>query len=204
MLKNTRTAWGSAAKLFHWLIAFLILAIVPAGFLMSQTYVISLRDRDALAVHNFAGQIHHTLGFLILLLVISRLIWRLLSVTPAPVQPQRWQRWLANLVHATLYGLLLLLPLTGWAALSVYRGAPVWLFNINGAIPPILPELPLDNAFGYGFFAHLHQWAAIVGGGILTTHVLAALWHHWVRRDTTLLRMWPLGRAQRTLSSNQS
>jgi cytochrome b561 len=198
VLKNTCEAWGSAAKFFHWLMAFLILVEVPAGLLMSHTYGMSFRDREAMALHTFASQVHHTLGLCLLLLLLSRLAWRLGNVTPAAAASRfRWQKPLSRFVQLILYGLLLAIPLSGWAALSVYRGAPIWLFNMPGLVPPILSEVLLKAPYGYSYFAHLHVWALLAGAGVLCLHMAVALWHHFVNKDTSLLRMWPLGRTQR-------
>jgi cytochrome b561 len=149
-----------------------------------------------MALHTLFSQIHHTNGFLILLLAIGRLGWRLLGPQPRRAGRFPFQNALSFGTHALLYGLLLLLPFSGWAALSVYGLAPIWLFDLKGVAPPILPVQPLTSTFGYGFFAHIHLYGAYVGAALLSVHVLAALWHHWIVKDNVLLGMWPLGRDQ--------
>jgi len=155
-----------------------------------------------LTLHNFMGQIHMTNGFFILLLVIYRLSWRFRH--PAPDLPrslQTYQRWLARLTHGVLYTLLVLMPLSGWAANSVlgdteqFGITELWFFGWN-IIPPILPQLPLEHQFGYGFFASIHRYALYTGGWVLLLHGVAALWHHFLRKDNTLLRMWPAGKTE--------
>jgi cytochrome b561 len=197
MLITTRQSWGSLARTLHWLISLQIVLEVPAGYLMSYTYGLSFHDRRVLPLHNLASQIHHTNGLLILVLVATRLSLRLASPTPAP-QPDRFpgQGGLSRLTHGALYGLLFALPLSGWAALSVLGLAPIWLFNLSGVVPAILPRLPLASPLGYGLFAHIHLWALYIGAVALSAHAAAALWHHFVLRDNILLRMWPLARSE--------
>jgi cytochrome b561 len=197
MQKNTASNWSSVAKTIHWTTVLLIAVVVPAGFLMTATYGASFRDEQVHAIHLLLAQIHHTIGLGLLLLVAVRTFWRLKNPVPAlPGSPGRLQQWLARGTHWAFYGLLFLLPLSGWAAMSVlgdtedYGDAPVWFFGWDG-LPPILPQRPLDDPFGYSFMASIHRYAVYAGGVLLLVHVLAALWHHLVRRDAVLLRMWP-------------
>jgi cytochrome b561 len=198
MLENTRERWGSLSKAFHWSIAGLIVLEVPAGYLMSYTYGLAYRDKGAaLPLHNLFSQIHHTNGFLILLLVTARLAWRLHRPRPAPV-PEHFpfQHILSYATHALLYVLLFLLPFSGWAALSVYGVAPIWLFNQKGLVPSILPVQPWTAPFGYSFYAHVHVYALYAGAVLLCFHLVAALWHQLVVKDDAFARIWPLGRVQ--------
>jgi len=107
----------------------------------------------------------------------------------------------ARLTHGFLYALLFLLPLSGWAANSVlgdterFGVTELWFFAWD-IMPPLLPQLPLDHQFGYGFFATIHRYAIYTGGGILSLHIIAALWHHFVQKDNILSRMWPMADPQ--------
>ena len=195
MLSNSAQRWGSLSKALHWAMALLILIEVPVGFVMAYTYGPSFRDADVRALHVTLAQVHHTNGFLILLLVGLRLLWRIRQ--PVPDLPLHvYQRALARLTHGIFYGLLILIPLSGWMAISVlgdterFGETPLWLFGWD-VVPPIAPQRPLDDPFGYGFVASIHRYAIYAGGGLLALHVLAALWHHLVSRDGILLRMWP-------------
>ena len=193
MTANTGESWNSIAKALHWAIAFLILFEVPVGFLMTYTYGPSLKDDHILKLHTFASQIHHTNGFLILTLVVFRLGWRYRHPAPEmPVSLARYEKALALLNHGFLYALLILFPLSGWCALSVFAESPLWLFGSDHIMPFILPKLPLTDTFGYGFFARIHRFCYQAGAGLLTLHIVAALWHHGIRKDNVLRRMWPL------------
>ena len=202
MRENTSETWGSQAKALHWLIALMILVEVPVGFVMAATYGASFTDDTILGLHNLMAQIHITNGFFILVLALYRLSWRIRQPVPhLPVSLQAYQRWLARLNHAVLYGLLIVMPLSGWAANSVlgdterFGVTELWFFGWD-ILPPILPQLPLDHAFGYGFFASIHRYALYTGGVVLLLHGVSALWHHLWRRDHILLRMWPAGRLE--------
>ncbi len=204
MMRNTAETWGSAAKTFHWLIVVLIATEVPAGLLMAATYGPAAKSAQIAPLHVFLSQWHHTVGFAILGLVVARLGWRLSNVTPAPDPATPLPlRWAARLTHIALYGLLALVPLSGWAALSVlgdtaaYGHTPIWLFGVDRLVPGLLPQQPLAGPFGYGFFGRWHRWLIYAGGGLLALHASAALWGHFIRRDDTLARMWPLAAGRR-------
>ncbi len=191
-MHNTSTRWGWLAKSFHWVTALMIAVVVPVGYVMTSTYELVVTSEQLRAVNVALSKVHHTAGLLVLLLVVLRLGWRLKQMTPdgAPGLAA-YQRALAKLTHVFLYGLLLLLPLSGWAAMSVFGELPIYFFGME-SVPGILPKLPLGHTFGYSFFGRMHAYAVYVGGVVLGLHVIAALWHHVVMKDSVLRRMWPL------------
>jgi cytochrome b561 len=200
MLRNSAYSWGSVSKTLHWVMVIMICVEVPAGFLMAATYAPTLDDTRISSLHDLLGQTHHTTGFVLLMLFAIRLAWRARNPLPEPPPDvSRLNRRIGRLNHWLLYTLLLLVPLSGWAALSVladsaeYGKTHIWFFGSDGLMPRILPGLPFDSPWGYGLFATAHRWLLIAGGGVLGLHVSAALWHHLVRSDGILMRMWPGG-----------
>ena len=194
------TRWDSLVKALHWSIALAILLEVPASYVMSSTYGPSFRDKTVLNLHVFASQLHHTLGFLVLAAAITWTLRRLRRDRPGfdpAVTP--WQRVLARAVHGLLALLLLLVPLSGWAALSALEDSPqfgathIWFFGFDRLLPRIWEPLPFNDPMGYRLFGRMHVWALWVGLGLVALHVASALWHHAIRRDGVLRRMWPLG-----------
>lgn len=189
---NTSTQWGWLAKSFHWVMALMVAIIVPVGFVMTGTYQYKVASEQMLNVHIAVSRVHHTLGLLVLFLVVLRLGWRLKNTTPEmPPALSVFQNILAKLNHGFLYVLLFLLPLSGWAAMSSFGEAPMYFFWTEWTLT-IMPKLPLDHMFGYAFFGRMHVYAVYAGGVLLTLHIAAALWHQFVKKDSVLRRMWPL------------
>jgi cytochrome b561 len=60
--------------------------------------------------------IHWVLGLLVGFLVLPRLLWRLLNVQPEEVPGSSLEHTLASVAHWGLYGLLVMMPLTGYPA----------------------------------------------------------------------------------------
>src|SRR5712664_2008591 len=106
MLRNDADSWGAPAKLFHWVIAALILAQIALG-LMAASWRLSPTKLELFFWHK-------STGMLILALVALRLLWRLANPTPAlPAGMAAWERTAARLGDVLLYVLMVALPVTG-------------------------------------------------------------------------------------------
>lgn len=195
--------WTRTARWLHWGTALAVLVEVPAGFTMAWTYLDGARGGPLAGLHLRASQVHHTLGMILLLAVLVRLWWRRRHRAPAlPAGTGVAGRMAARGVQALLYALLLLLPLSGWAALSAlgagagYPAPQMWFFGHDGfgpggLIPHIVAPRPWNapGFIGYSLFARSHVYMVWAGGILLTLHIGGALKHHFIDRDGVLLRM---------------
>jgi superoxide oxidase len=131
--------------------------------------------------------LHRSLGILVWLLTIGRLGWKALFGN-APALPStigRSQRAVAWSVQALLYGLLLLLPITGLSQ-SLLRGRSFPL--IFGDVPAVVAR----NKAAAQLFHELHEKGAIALFVLIGLHALAGLYHGLVRRDGVLGTMLPI------------
>lgn len=178
-IKNSTTRYGWAAIVLHWLIAGLFIGQFVLGFVMMR--VSSQRTAFELI------QLHKSLGFLLLGLVILRIAWRLGNAVPAlPRSVEPLERRMAPLVHFALYAFQLALPLSGWALVSVSMlEIPSVPFNLF-----VMPDLPLaESDAAESFWAAAHWYLAYAGIGLAALHTLAALRHHFWLKDAVLTRM---------------
>jgi cytochrome b561 len=182
MLRNTASRYGAVSKGLHWLIMV---------FVISQIYlaVAAFQATDpAREVALLA--LHRPLGVTILGLMLLRLCWRLINVQPAlPDTLSPAGRGLARTTHWMLYALLLLIPLTGWvkAGAESIEVSYFGLFTLPGLTGP-------DDGLRQTLrMTHLYLNTALLA--LVPLHLLAALWHHFWRRDDTLRRMLPFGSA---------
>ncbi|KQT45633.1 cytochrome B [Methylobacterium sp. Leaf456] len=168
------TRFNLPARLLHWSMAVLILAMLFIGVAM----VASLADYGTLVA------LHRSLGLAILLLAILRLAnrWRR-PPPPLPVDLPPWQRRAAQASHVALYGLMLAMPLVGWAMLSAAR-IPVAVIGPL-VLPPILPQDPML----YAGLRELHTVLAYGLFGLILAHLGAALLHGLIRQDGVLSSM---------------
>lgn len=172
------TRYGAVARIFHWLMALLLVAQLAMGFVAWELLERGMPLRTALA------QLHISTGMTLLTLVLARLAWRRLDPPPPPAADQTSPMILAaRFGHGLLYGLMLALPVTGWLVVSTNGSGPAWfgLFRF--------PAIAGENEYWHELLEVVHAWLAwglvAVAGG----HALAALWHHFGRRDGVLRRM---------------
>ncbi len=131
-------------------------------------------------------QVHQACGLLVLALLLLRLGTRLAtwSARPRHALPKPMQ--LASLgTHVVLYGLLLAMPLLGWALTNAH-GHDVRLPGLPAL--PALVEADPDVADTLDSWHVGLSWVLLSAVGL---HVAAALFHHLVRRDGVLRSMLP-------------
>ncbi len=178
MLRNDADSWGAPAKLFHWVMAALILVQITLG-LMAANWPLSSAKLELFFWHKSSGM-------LILALVALRLAWRLANPTPAlPPGMAAWERTAAHLSHFLLYALMIALPVTGWIVSSA-SNVP---FRIFWLIP--LPAITAPDKATADLFSSVHGWLVTLLALVLVAHIGAALRHHYVKRDAVLSRMLP-------------
>ncbi|WP_445178918.1 cytochrome b [Pseudomonas sp. McL0111] len=166
------THFALAARLLHWLMALMIIAMLFIGAGM----VTSISERHEWLIH-----LHKPLGIAILALVIVRLLVRFSTrQPPLPSDLPGWQVMAAKASHVLLYALMLVLPLLGWAMISA-AGDPVMLGN-SLQLPSILPA----DAQVFAILRKAHGYLAYLLFLTVLLHLAAALFHGWVRRDEVL------------------
>lgn len=174
------TRLSRATILFHWLTAVTIAGMLGFGFVIGATP----RGPDKVALI----QLHKSFGMIVLPLLIARLVWRLREGWPQAVSPlAAWERVGARAAHWAL----LLAPIVMIASGMVRSLAYARSIDVFGipVVPVLLAEKNerINEAAG-----SVHDMAALVLVVVIALHVGAALGHHLLKRDATLLRM--LGR----------
>ena len=133
--------------------------------------------------------VHQTSGLLALALLLARLGARFARPTEAMVPPlPRLLRWAGWAGHAALYALLLAMPLLGWALANAH-GHPVGLPGLLSLPALVGPDPDLAETI-----ETWHKGLAWVFLATIASHVGAALYHHFIRRDHVLAAMWPARR----------
>lgn len=163
--------------MLHW--ATLLALCAGVSFIWVRDVV----DGRALRFWLLEGHVH--MGLVVLGLWAARVALRLkLGRLPAGDASPMALRILAALTHASLYGLLLALPLLGWASSNAH-GKTVDLFGL-----PLPALVGPDEDVGDDLLAwHLTAAWTLLAGAVL--HAAAALWHHFVLRDSLLMSMLP-------------
>lgn len=188
-IANSSLRYGAVAMTLHWIIALLIATNLVLGFYFAN--VMDSNDPSFFAI----VQLHKSIGLTILVLSVLRLLWRLVNpIPPLPADFSRPMRILARGTHYLFYFLIVAVPLLGWATVSASpRGTPTMYFGLfQWPHLPIISTMPRATKREYvELFGTVHAVFAYSAFGLLFLHVGAALWHHFVRRDSVLKRMVP-------------
>jgi cytochrome b561 len=182
------TRYGAVAMALHWVIAAAIIANLYIGLEFSD---MPRGDPDKAMLMGW----HKSIGLTVLVLSILRLIWRWMNPVPPPPQGlNRWIRVSGTAVHHLLYFMMIVIPLAGWMMVSSGaqgHGTPFYgLFDWPAF--PGLSGLPRSAAHPYHeAFETVHVWLAWAMIVLVPAHILAGLYHHFVRYDNVLLRMLP-------------
>lgn len=163
-------------RVLHWLMALCILAMLFIGVGMVST----VSSKYLTLV-----QIHEPLGIAILILVLIRIGLRLRYGAPAlPADFPAPMKLAAHLSHYVFYGLMIVMPLLGWAMLSA-AAYPLVIFGVQ--LPQILP---LNNGL-HSLLWDAHRTLAFLFFALILLHLAAALFHALVRRDGVFETMGP-------------
>ena len=174
-MSEPTTHFAPLARLLHWLMAMMIIAMLFIGAGMAA----SVSER-----HEWLLNLHKPLGIAILLMVVVRLIVRFSTrQPPLPADLAPVQVLAAKLSHVLLYALMFILPVVGWAMISA-AGDPVMLSS-SLQLPSILPANPTT----FAFLRKAHTYLAYLLFFTVLLHLAAALFHGWIRRDGVLHSM---------------
>ena len=153
--------------------------------------IIWIRDAvDGRAARFWLMEVHTHLGLLVLGLWVARIAVRIkFGKLPAIGSQSTAVRVVAGLTHVGLYAWLLALPILGWASVNAH-GKTVDLFDLP--LPSIVGP---DEDLGDDLLTwHVNTAWMLLAFGIV--HASAALWHHFVLRDSVLSAMLPRPRAR--------
>lgn len=177
-ISTNPNSYNAIAKLLHWLVVVLLVVQFAVGWTMPDIH------RDTKPVDLIAW--HLSVGTFILLVMLVRLAWRAVSTVPlAPADLPPLLQLVSRTTHFLLYGILMVLPVLGW----INANARGWTVKLFGAIP--LPSLvAADSPWGREM-GDVHQIVAWVLLGAVGLHVLGALYHRLILKDSLLQRMLP-------------
>jgi len=128
--------------------------------------------------------IHKSIGVLLFLLTLARLLWRTINITPVELKAHTmWETYAARVSHVLLYILLFGVMLSGYF-ISTADGRTVDVFNLFSVPATVYGIEKQEDIAG-----EIHLVLAIVLVSISLIHALAAIKHHYFDKDSTLKRM---------------
>lgn len=172
-LKSTENQYATMIVLIHWLTVILVVALLALGFRAAGT-------ADPLAKAAIL-RVHVPIAVCVFLLTALRIVWWwFIDRRPKPVAGSpRWQELTAQLVHYSLYVVILAMVGSGFGLMALSGAGPI-IFGGVGTLPDFAKYPP----------RLVHGIAAVFLVGLIALHFGAALYHQFILRDGLLRRMW--------------
>lgn len=176
-LGNTRQSYGVVSIALHWLMAILIIGLFALGLYMTGLDYYH-------PWYQSAPDLHRSFGILMVALLLLRLLWRISSPSPEPVgQDPRVLQLAAELIHWLFYLLLFAIAVSGYL-ITTAGGRGIEVFGWF-TLPALISGIDnLEDVAG-----DIHWLLAVLVVVLAGIHSLAAFKHHFVDRDSTLMRM---------------
>lgn len=161
------------SRILHWIVAALVFATWPLGLMIG--YVKKEVSLDFYLLHE-------SIGFLVIWVMLLRIGTKIVAGAPE-IEGTALERMAAHSVHGLLYVFLIIMPVSGFLATNAH-GFPLHWFGLFEVWSPLgkSPEIA-------GTLSGIHFWSAWILFGLFCVHFAAALFHHVVKRDGTLLKM---------------
>jgi cytochrome b561 len=182
-VRNSAQAYDAIAMALQWVVVALVLGAWLTGQFGDELPRGAARETGLF--------VHMSLGLAVIAFVIARLFWRLSDPPPAPEQSPlgSWGEWASKAVHYLIYVALIAVPIAG-IVLQFARGHALPIFGLFEIASP----WPADRAFAHDV-KEVHEVLANAMMALIGMHAAAALAHHYIFRDRTLLRMLPVTRS---------
>lgn len=176
-IRNTEQGYGLLAIFLHWLVALVVIGMFSLGVWMTGlTYYDEWYKRGP--------DIHKSIGILLFLVMLARVIWRILNVKPKhDPRVGSLQTRVAHGVHLLLYGLIFAMIFSGYL-ISTADGRSIEVFGLFSVPATITGIANMEDVAG-----KVHWYLALLLVSLVALHTIAALKHHFIDRDRTLEKM---------------
>lgn len=172
---NTKTGYGSIARLLHWVMAICIFGLFGLGYWMRTLTYVS-------PYYQSAPELHQGIGLTLFGVLVFRLIWKLANPSPKHAGLSKLEHNGANLMHWGFYGLLFAAMIAGYF-ISTLDGRAIHYFSLFD-IPSIYTQKGLEKLAG-----KIHWMITYLIIAMAVLHAAAALWHHFIKKDGVLSSM---------------
>jgi len=176
---NTHKGYGMIARVFHILLAIMIIGQLSVGI-----YMVNLPNNMKASIYAD----HKMYGIIALVIVLFRLSWRLINVIPnLPEGTPKWQQFSARSLHRFFYVLMIAMPISGWT-MSTAAGYLPTLPGLGKVAFPFFGDAGLCfigkcfHSDAVGQVSHdIHEvfgWLFVL---LLVVHTSIALWHLYLK-----------------------
>jgi len=171
---HTKFTWPTIG--LHWIIAIAMIAMLAFG--------LYLEDMPRGPEKGELIGLHKSVGMLILLFALVRIVWRVLNKFPKPITPLvNWQAKLAKFTHWVLIIGTVLMPVSGMF-MAIGGGHAVGIFGLEiiASSPDKIKVLSQVGHTAHGLSGKLLILFVLL-------HFIGAIKHQFIDKDGTLSRM---------------
>lgn len=170
------TTYDAVSRINHWIIAVAIIGMLASGLFLEFSGLPRSETRTL-------SGLHRSFGVLVLAYGVWRVLWRMVQGFPEaiPGMPS-WQETASKVAHWTLLVGIVIMPVSGVAS-SIFAGRAVSVFGWFS-----IPAQTEISALA-GFASATHGFVGKALAVLVIVHVAAALKHHLIDKDRTLMRM---------------
>ncbi len=174
-MRNTEN-FDAISKINHWLFGIAFIGLIAFGFYIANAEFPPGTKGPYMMYHK-------SLGVIFLIFAAWRVFWRIFKGFPKEVSNLKtWEFLLARATHWLLLLALLLMPISG-IVMNIFSGRDLSVFNWF-TIPG---QTKIENIASSASF--IHHNAPYIISALIFLHIAAALKHHFIDKDQTLLRM---------------
>ncbi len=182
MTKDSKQKLSPMTVSLHWLVAVVFITLIVVGVYMEENEVF------------FLYPIHKSIGILLFSVILIRVVWRIKNGWPQPVsQYKKIEKIGAKTIHWMLIIGTIMMPISGML-MSGEGGHGLHIFGLE--LLPSNPDewnlgkvMPLNKSLA-GLGHTLHELGGKIMIFSITLHIIGALKHHFIDKDSTLRRMF--------------
>ena len=169
--------WDTLTRTLHWVSAIWVMGLIGLGLVMVNVVNASGQKFELY-------QLHKSYGFVFGLLLLVRLFWKFLAQRPRPLATGLMQIS-ATANQYLMLSMLFLLIASGYA-LACFSIIPIPINVLGWSVPSLLtPDMVMEQRA-----TAIHHYMAFLLTALILIHSGAAIFHHFVLKDKTLIRMF--------------
>ena len=165
MYKSSEFSWGLIAKIFHWIVAILVIWQLFTGFNLST---LEFSPQKIVFI-----ELHKIFGTIIFIFILIRLGWRFYNISPSNKHLPKSHRIISTIVHNLLYFLVIITTIQG-TLMTQIGGFDVKLLGLI-----TVPRLITENLDLYPIAKSIHYslWLLLLSTFII--HLIGGLYHRF-------------------------
>jgi len=174
-IKTNKNKYGIVRKLNHWTISIMFISLLTVGIYM--TGMSASPEKWELY------SLHKSFGAILIPFVLIRMLWLAFDNKIDNSTLTKAERIGSASLHGTLYLLMIIMPVSGML-MSMAKGYAVKVFGLF----TLSMLVDKNEALGLAM-SNAHFYAGYFAAALVILHVLASLFHHFIKKDDILKRM---------------